>query len=354
MTSVPDRHARHERVAQRVGAVALDHLERVDAVAERLGHLAMLGVADRAVQVHAGVRHLAHELEARHDHPRHPEEQDLGGGDQRVAGVERREIRASARASRGSRTARARRRTRCRARPRPAAPAPPHPGHAPTSVRLTAGAAAALVVAVPDRDAVAPPELAGDAPVADALQPLGVVVAPALGDEPERAVAVRRERRARERLHPDEPLVREPWLDDRVAAVAVADRVTVGLHLLEQARLASNSATTALARLVAVEPLEAVGRRQADARLGGHHVDASGRPCRRPISKSVGSCAGVTFTAPEPKAGSTASSATIGIAPVHQRQQQLAADQVPVALVLGMHRHGRCRPASSRAGSWRR
>ena len=38
-----------------------------------------------------------------------------------------------------------------------------------------------------------------------------------------------------------------------------------------------------------------------------------GRPCRRPISKSFGSCAGVTFTAPVPKSGSTSGSATIGM-----------------------------------------
>ena len=38
-----------------------------------------------------------------------------------------------------------------------------------------------------------------------------------------------------------------------------------------------------------------------------------GRSCRRPISKSFGSCAGVTFTAPVPNDGSTWSSATIGM-----------------------------------------
>ena len=33
-------------------------------------------------------------------------------------------------------------------------------------------------------------------------------------------------------------------------------------------------------------------------------------PCRRPISKSVGSCAGVTLMTPVPNFGSTAASAT--------------------------------------------
>ena len=51
MTSVPTAMPETSGVAQRVGAVALDHLERIDPVAQRLGHLAMLGVAHRAVQV---------------------------------------------------------------------------------------------------------------------------------------------------------------------------------------------------------------------------------------------------------------------------------------------------------------
>ncbi len=54
MTSVPTDIAGDQGVAKRVGAVALDHLQRIDAVAERLGHLAVLGVAHGAVQVHRG------------------------------------------------------------------------------------------------------------------------------------------------------------------------------------------------------------------------------------------------------------------------------------------------------------
>ena len=49
-------HAGDQRPAQRVGAVELDDVERIDAVAERLGHLAMLRVARRAVQIHGVIR----------------------------------------------------------------------------------------------------------------------------------------------------------------------------------------------------------------------------------------------------------------------------------------------------------
>ena len=181
-----DRHARDQRVAQRVGAVALAP-PRADRSRCRATWTSC-GAACRA-PCRAGTSvvngDLAHELEPGHDHPRDPEEQDLGRGDQRVAGVERARGRRSARASRGWRTAPARRRTRCRARPRPAAPAPPQPGQAVEVGAAHADPAAALVLAVPHRDAVAPPELPGDAPVADALEPVLVVVAAALGDEPD-------------------------------------------------------------------------------------------------------------------------------------------------------------------------
>ena len=40
-------------------------------------------------------------------------------------------------------------------------------------------------------------------------------------------------------------------------------------------------------------------------------IEGIGRSCRNPISKSLGSCAGVTFTAPVPNSGSTCASATM-------------------------------------------
>ena len=63
-----------------------------------------------------------------------------------------------------------------------------------------------------------------------------------------------------------------------------------------------------------------------------------GRLCRRPTSKSLKSCAGVTLTAPEPFSGSEYSSATIGILPSDQRQDDVLADQIRVALVVRIHR----------------
>ena len=69
-------------------------------------------------------------------------------------------------------------------------------------------------------------------------------------------------------------------------------------------------------------------------------IDGIGRPCRRPISKSLGSCAGVTLTAPVPNSGSTWLVGEDRDPAPDQRQLDLAADQVPVTLVVRMHDDG--------------
>ena len=120
-------------VPRRVGAVGLDHLERVDARPEALRHPPAVGREDGRVDDHVRERDLAHQLEAGPDHPVLPEPDDLARGRVDVARVVRLRAPASAPASRGWRTARAPTRTTCRARPdrasarrrRPRAPAPP-------------------------------------------------------------------------------------------------------------------------------------------------------------------------------------------------------------------------------------
>ncbi len=59
-----------------------------------------------------------------------------------------------------------------------------------------------------------------------------------------------------------------------------------------------------------------------------------GRPWRWPISKSFGSWAGVTLTAPVPNFGSTCVVGDDRDAAAGQRQLDLGADEVPVALVV--------------------
>ncbi len=77
-----------------------------------------------------------------------------------------------------------------------------------------------IVGRVPDRQAMAPPDLARDVPVADVFQPRLVGAAEAFGDEADAAVAIGVERRLRERVHLAEPLQRQQRLDDGAAARA--------------------------------------------------------------------------------------------------------------------------------------
>ena len=106
---------------------------------------------------------------------------------------------------------------------------------------MTVGPPLAALGAREHRDPVAPPQLPRDVPIADVLQPVLVGRAPSLRDEADLPLVVGSERRLGERLHLHEPLVAEPGLDDRVAAVAAAQRVGVRLDLLEQPLLAQHS-----------------------------------------------------------------------------------------------------------------
>ncbi len=87
----------------------------------------------------------------------------------------------------------------------------------------------AAVVAVPGGDAVAPPELTGDAPVLDALHPVEVGLVVAGRDELDFAGADDVDGRVCQGLHLDEPLLRDAGLDNGAAAVAGADVVLHGL-----------------------------------------------------------------------------------------------------------------------------
>ena len=59
---------------------ALDDVEGIDDVTEGLGHLTTVRVADHGVEVHLLEGNLAGELHAHHDHARHPEEHDVVAG----------------------------------------------------------------------------------------------------------------------------------------------------------------------------------------------------------------------------------------------------------------------------------
>ena len=228
--------ARDEVEAQRIGAVGVGHLERVDAVAEGLGHFASLIVAHEAVDEHRRERDILHLLKAGEDHTCDPEEDDVIARDHDARGIPELEILgALIRPAEGGK--------------RPERGAEPRVEHVGIAVDMLAVAGLALagvgardgdmatVVAIPRRDLMTPPELTGDAPVVHVLHPVIIGLAEALGHELDAPVAHGLDGGLGQRLHLDEPLRARHRLDRRAAAVARADVVIVGLGLDEVALL---------------------------------------------------------------------------------------------------------------------
>ena len=86
-------------------------------------------------------------------------------------------------------------------------------------------------------DAVAPPQLARDAPVLEVLHPGEIRLRPARGVEGDLAGGDRLGRRSLQLVDSDEPLLGQPRLERRVAAVAVHDGMVMVVHMVEQAVL---------------------------------------------------------------------------------------------------------------------
>ena len=90
---------------------------------------------------------------------------------------------------------------------------------------------------VPGRNLVTPPELARDAPRLDVFHPLEVGLLPVLRHERGFAQTHGRNRRLRQLLGVDVPLIRQIGFDDRAGAVAVRHHVRVRLDLVEEAEI---------------------------------------------------------------------------------------------------------------------
>ena len=174
-------------------------------------------------------------MHGEHDHPRDPEEDDVEAGDQYVGGVEGLEELGLLRPAEGGEG--------------PQAGAEPGVENVfvlaqlDLVAELVLGAHLDLVAAdvdvaglvVPGRDAVAPPELAADAPVLDVAHPGEVHVLVLLGHELDTAVFHGGDGVFGQRLGADVPLVGQPGLDDGAGAVALRYFQRVVVDLLEQA-----------------------------------------------------------------------------------------------------------------------
>ena len=81
------RRGDHDAEAHGICTVDVDKTQQVGRVAQALAHLPALLVAHDTGKVYLLKWLLFHEFETRHDHARHPEEDDLGGGHQGIGGV---------------------------------------------------------------------------------------------------------------------------------------------------------------------------------------------------------------------------------------------------------------------------
>ena len=166
---------------------------------------------------------------------------------------------------------------------------------------------------------------------------------PALRRDANGAVAHRRQRGLGERLHLHEPLVRQPWLHHRVAAVAVAHAVLVRLHLHEPAGLLEHRHHL----FPRVEAVGAAERGRHAARRVGPFVhrarlidhDGRGQMMPEPHLEIVRVVRRRDLHHAGTEGGIGVRVRDHGDLDVHDRQHHLLPDERGVALVVGIHGH---------------
>src|SRR5262249_47177712 len=139
---------------------------------------------------------------------------------------------------------------------------------------------ATVALAVPGRNPMAPPELAGDAPRPDGLHPVVVRLRPTSRDDLDAALADGLGRLGGQWLHVHVPLLGDQGLDDGLAAIAESDRVAIWLDAVDEPERL-HVFDDAPARLEAIETrvLSRVGRHlavEADDGLDRQGVAFSG------------------------------------------------------------------------------
>ena len=236
----------------------VDDIQRVQYVALGLGHLLALAVAHQTMHIDGLERNLRaavlmlHQMHGQHDHARHPEEDDVEAGHQHIGGVEGLQRLGLLRPAQGGEG--------------PQARAEPGVQHvvvlaqyriAQIVLRAYLGLVAADIdvarLVIPRRNAVAPPQLAGNTPVLNVTHPGEIHVFVLLGHELDAAVFHGGNGRLGQRLGGHIPLVGQPGLDHHAGAIALGRLQAVRLDLLQQAG-GVEVLDNALARLEAVQP----------------------------------------------------------------------------------------------------
>ncbi len=319
-----------------VGAVGVHPLQRIDCVAAGLAHLLAVRVPDQPVEgevlegdgllgpASVGV---GHRVEAEHHHPGDPEEDDVVAGDHDAGRVEPAQVLGVVRP--------AQRRERPQGRREPGVENVGILCPAVAGRRFLAGADAhhLTVRAVPDRDPVAPPELPADAPVVHVVDPLEVAGLHGLRVDGDATVAHGITGRLGQWRHPDEPLRRQPRLDDRVATRAVADGMDVRSPLGDDPALFAQGSHDRGAGLEAVQSLEGAGR-------GNDAAAVHDRQVRQTVPLPDLEVVRIVGRGDLDRAGAERGvDVRIGHdrdAPAGQRQLDLDTDQVAVTVVVGM------------------
>ena len=327
------------------------------------------------MDVDVAERHFLHEVQAHHHHAGDPEEDDVEAGDEgarRIVAPELRRLVGPA-----------------ERRERPQGRREPGVEHVLVAHEVTCGAlrilgeGGRLVLAqralhdgvgerlgerlllrlgdedgavrpVPGGDLMTPPELARDAPRLDVLEPLEIRLLPGLGHEARLPGAHRVERALGERPHVHVPLVGEIRLDDGARAVAVRHGMRVRLDAIEKAALVEHG-DDALARLEPILPVEGedgveIGR-GLDVALEiriALEIELAFRPEHVDERQAV-PAADLEIVEVVRRRDLDGAGALVGVgigvgddrdAAPDQRQDGGAADEVAVALVIGMHRDG--------------
>ena len=194
-------------------------------------------------------------------------------------------------------------------------------------------------IAVPDGDAVPPPELPADAPIPDILHPVVVLLAEVLRMETEPPVPIRGQGGLGQRLHPHEPLLAQPGLDDRATSVAVTHRMEVILDLYQEASGLEILQNT-LAGFEPVQPSIRLRRLVGDRAIRLQHVHT-----RKLVSLADLEVVRIVsrghLEGPRPEFQVHVLIRDHRQSPAHERQHEVVADSRGMPRVVGVHSHGR-------------
>src|SRR5215212_361052 len=188
-----------------------------------------------------------------------------------------------------------------------------------------------FIRAVPHRYALTPPELPGDVPVADVLEPPDGLPPPGVGVDGYLARFQRLDGWFGERPHRTPPLLREPRLDDRSAPLAMPDPVSIRANTAEKPQ-AFQPLHDRLAGLLAAHALERTAC-VVDRTVRVHDVyGIEAKPLA--YLEVVGVMRGGDLEDPGTELGIHVLVGEDLYLPLDERHHDLAAEEVQVTLVL--------------------